>query len=306
MELDPRRLRFLLAVARSGGVLAGADELGVTPSAVSQQLARLEQEVGRPLVRRTAAGTVLTEAGHSLAEAAEEIERTLSEARAKLLAGDADPAGTVRIGGFQSFLSAVLAPELSGWRERFPRLHFEVLEGDEDDLLRKLRGGELDAVVLELDAEDPSRALPAKVTETPLLDEPWKVVVPPGTITGGESVDLQRLGLPWLGVDPTAAGAQALRRVRRASGSAAPTVHSYSQVQTALALVAAGEGVAIVPSLALRGASYPGVETLDVPGLGHRRIVLRRHEGRGVPKIIDIATTLIRDAASAFSFEQPE
>jgi molybdate transport repressor ModE-like protein len=306
MQLDPRRLRYLLAVARAGGVLAGADELAVTPSAVSQQLARLEQEVGRPLVRRTATGTVLTEAGHALAEAAEEIERTLAEARAKLAASDSDPAGTVRIGGFQSFLAVVLAPELPRWRERFPRLHFEVLDADQDDLLRKLRGGELDAVVLELDAEEPSRALPARVTETPLLDEPWKVVVPAGTITGADSVDLQRLGLPWVGVDPTAAGAQALRRVRRASGSAAPTVHAYSQIQTALALVAAGEGAALLPSLALRGVPHPGVEILNVPGLGYRRIVLRRHEGRGVPKIVDLATTLIRDAASAFSFEHDE
>lgn len=304
MEIDPRRLRFLLAVARAGGVLAGADELAVTPSAVSQQLARLEQEVGRPLVRRTASGTVLTEAGHALAEAAEEVERTLAEARARLVAGDVDPAGTVRIGGFQSFLAVVLAPELPRWRERYPRLHFEVLDADQDDLLRKLRAGELDAVVLELDAEEPSRALPARVTETPLLDEPWRVVVPAGTLTGAESVDLQRLGLPWLGVDPTAAGAQALRRVRRASGSAAPTVHAYSQIQTALALVAAGEGAALLPSLALRGVPHPGVETLNVPGLGYRRIVLRRHEGRGVPKIVDLATTLVRDAASAFSFEE--
>lgn len=46
MRIDPRRLRFLLAISREGGVLAAADELGVTPSAVSQQLARLEAETG--------------------------------------------------------------------------------------------------------------------------------------------------------------------------------------------------------------------------------------------------------------------
>jgi molybdate transport repressor ModE-like protein len=79
MLIDPRRLRFLLAVARSGGVLAAADDLDVTPSAVSQQLAKLESEIGRSLVRRTPTGTVLTDAGRLLVEAAEDIERMLRE-----------------------------------------------------------------------------------------------------------------------------------------------------------------------------------------------------------------------------------
>jgi DNA-binding transcriptional LysR family regulator len=302
MEIDPRRLRFLLAVARAGGVLAAADELRVTPSAVSQQLGRLEKEVGRSLLRRTAHGTVLTEAGRVLAEGAEEVERALAESRAKLLSSEEDVAGTVRIGGFASFLAAVLVPEVAGWRERYPQLHLEIVELEQDQLLKALRNGELDAVVLELDAGEASRVLPARMTETPLLDEPWKLVVPAGTVPTGESVDLSRLSLPWLGVEPTAAGARALQRVRRATGSALPTVHTYLATQTALALVAAGEGVALIPSLALLGASHNGFEALEVPGLGSRRVVLRRYEGRGVPRTVDVITGLVRDAASAFSF----
>lgn len=303
MEIDPRRLRFLLAVARSGGVLAAADDLGVTPSAVSQQLAKLELEVGRGLVRRTSSGTVLTDAGHVLAESAEEMEKLLVDARGRLLEGEIEVAGKVRVGGFHSFLSAVLLPQIPSWRERHPRLHFEVVESVGADLVRALRAGDLDVVILELDAEETSGTLPARLTEIPLLDEPWKLVVPAGTITTPDSVDLGRLGLPWLGVDSSAAGAKALHRVRRASGSTVPTVHRYSETQTALALVAAGEGVALVPSLALRGVTQEGVEMLDVPGLGQRRIVLRRLSGRGVTKVMDVATALIRDAAAAVSFE---
>jgi molybdate transport repressor ModE-like protein len=302
MEIDPRRLRFLLAVARSGGVLAAADDLRVTPSAVSQQLARLESEVGRPLVRRTSTGTVLTDAGLALAEAAEEVEKTLSEARARLSDDEDEPGGTVRVGGFHSFLSQVLLPQIPAWREGHPRLKFEIMESGGQDMLRELRAGELDIVILELDVEETTSKLPARLTETPLLDEPWKVIVPAGTITSEDSVDLSRLGLPWLGVDPGGAWASALKRVRRATGSSAPTVHRYFETRTALALVAAGEGMALVPSLALEGISQEGVETLDVPGLGQRRVVLRRYEGRGVPKVVDVATGLIRDAASGWDF----
>ena len=302
MYVDPRRLRFLLAVARSGGVLAAADDLEVTPSAVSQQLAKLEEETQRSLVRRTPTGTVLTDAGRLLVEAAEDIERTLRETEARLQPDDAGPVGTIRIGGFYSFLAVVLLPAFPGWRERMPRLGIELLEADQDELLRRLRAGEIDVAVLELDAEETPRALPARMTEIPLLDEPWQVVLPAGTVAASEPINLSRLGLPWLGVHPSAAGAKALRRVRRATGNDEPTVHAYVETQTALALVAAGEGAALIPSLALHGVTPPGIETLDLPGIGYRRIVLRRLQGRGVPEAVDLAATLVREAAAAISF----
>ena len=126
MILDPRRLRFLLAVARYGGVLAAADELAVTASAVSQQIARLEQETGHALLQRTPTGSVLTPAGLALAEAAEDVERALAVARTRLEQDDATVSGTVRIGGFQSFLANVLSPALPDWRGRYPALRIET------------------------------------------------------------------------------------------------------------------------------------------------------------------------------------
>ncbi|GAA3636634.1 LysR family transcriptional regulator [Kineosporia mesophila] len=303
MRIDPRRLRFLLAIAREGGVLAAADELGVTPSAVSQQLARLEAETGCALVTRTAHGILLTEAGQALVETAEEIERALNLVRAKLLEDEVDPVGTVRVGIFQTFLRVVFAPSLPEWKQRHPRLRFEVREDDQEELLRMLRSGDLDLVVLELDSQQASPRLPKNMTETPLLDEPWRLVVPAGA-TQVDVVDLARQSLPWLGPDASAAGSQATHRVRRALGISGPTVHRYQDIQTALALVAAGEGVALVPSLALIGQSHPGVSPLEMPGLGTRRIVLRRYEGRNVPEAQDVAVTLIREAAAAVSLEE--
>jgi len=303
MVLDPRRLAFLLAVARYGGVLAAADELGVTASAVSQQIARLERETGRPLLRRTAAGSVLTPAGLALAEAAEDIERALAVARSRLEQDDAAVSGTVRIGGFQSFLGMVLAPALRDWRDRYPALRFETVEADADDLTRALRAGTLDAIVVELDIGE-RYPPPRGTTDLPLLDEPWKLVVPSGALLTQDVVDLSRLGLPWLGMDPSAAGAAAIRRVRRELGGEESSAHTYLNFQYALALVAAGEGITVVPALALESLSTEGVETLDVPGLGMRRVVLRTlTRGRSTSTTLDTAATLIREAAAAFSYE---
>jgi DNA-binding transcriptional LysR family regulator len=118
--------------------------------------------------------------------------------------------------------------------------------------------------------------------EEPLLDEPWKLVVPAGALLTTENIDLGHLSLPWLGVDSSAANASVLGRLRQSTGARMETVHQYQDTLTALALVAAGEGVAIVPTLALSGVSRDGVDVLDVPGLGTRRIVLRRFDGRRV------------------------
>lgn len=301
MDIDPRRLRVLLAVARTGGVLAAADELGISPSAVSQQLTKLEDETGHALVVRTPKGSVLTPAGLAVAEAGEEIERALSVARARI-EGGATVAGVVRVGGFTSFVRTVVIPRLPEWRTQYPQLQIRIVEDDFPDLMRLLRQRQLDAVVVELDSTTAEqRSLSAGMTEEPLLDEPWKLVVPSGALLTTENIDLARLPLPWLGVDPTAANAAVLGRLRQSTGAQMESAHQYQETLTALALVAAGEGIAIVPTLALSGIAHDGVDVLDVPGLGTRRIVLRRFDRRRSPSTpVDTVARLLRESAAAF------
>lgn len=300
MDIDPRRLRVLLAIARTGGVLAAADELGITASAVSQQLNKLEDETGHALVVRTPKGSVLTPAGLAIAEAGEEIERALNVARARM-EGGAKVAGVVRVGGFTSFIRTVVIPRLPEWRNQYPQLQIRIVEDDFPALMRLLRQRQIEAVVVELDSTTAEqRSLSAGMTEEPLLDEPWKLVVPPGALLSTENVDLARLPLPWLGVESSAANASVLGRLRQ-SGARIETVHQYHDTLTALALVAAGEGIAIVPTLALSGVVQDGVDVLDVPGLGTRRIVLRRFDRRRSPSMpIDTVARLLRESAAAF------
>lgn len=301
MDIDPRRLRVLLAIARTGGVLAAADELGISPSAVSQQLTKLEDETGYALVVRTPKGSVLTPAGLAVAEAGEEIERALNVARARI-EGGARIAGVVRVGGFTSFVRTVVIPRLPEWRTLYPQVQIRIVEDDLPALMRLLRQRQLDAVVVELDSTTAEqRSLSAGLTEEPLLDEPWKLVVPAGALLTTGNIDLTRLPLPWIGVEPTAANASVLGRLRQSTGTQMETVHQYQETLTALALVAAGEGIAILPTLALSGVAHDGVDVLDVPGLGTRRIVLRRFDRRqSTSTPVDTVARLLRESAAAF------
>lgn len=296
-------MRFLLAVARAGGILAAADELRVTASAVSQQLTRLEREAGEALVNRTPHGTTLTAAGAALAEAAEDIERALNLVQARLEHDDPELRGTIRIGGFESILCTVIAPALPVWRTRFPRVKFELVEKEQGALLRALRARDLDMVILELDAGEASPSMAAGVSETPLLDEPWMLVVPEGTLMP-PGMELSQLDLPWIGIDADSsiASTRAMQRVGHTIGSSRRTIHSYHGTRVALALVAAREGMTLIPALALRGIAMQGFDALEVPGLGMRRIVLRSYpRTKSMSEAVQAVTALIREEASEFS-----
>lgn len=288
----------MLAVARTGSVLGAAEELFITPSAVSQQLKRLEHEAGRTLVVRSPRGTMLTAAGLVAAEAAEEIERALGNASERLTHGDG-PSGTVRIGAVASFLRTLLIPHLSEWRERYPQLLIEVVEGDIASMTRGLRRRDLDAAVVEYDSDAGNENLPAGMIEQPLLDEPWKLVVPAGWWAGRDPIDLRRSSLPWLGVEP-GSSAPVIERLRKAAELETPPVHRFYETSIGLSLVAAGQGITVMPALALRGVTPVNVQVLDLPGLGTRRIVLRRYARDASPdRPIDTVTALIRQAVAA-------
>ncbi|MET3368578.1 LysR family transcriptional regulator [Arthrobacter sp. M2012083] len=301
MEMDPRRLLVLLAVARTGGVLAAADELRITASAVSQQLSKLENEAGQALLLRTPKGSVLTPAGLAMAEAGEEIERALNVARARMQS-EVNIAGVVRVGGFTSFMRTVVIPRLPEWRSQYPQLQIQIVEDSFPALMRLLRQRQLDAVVIEQDSTAAEqRPMAAGMVQEPLLDEPWKLVVPAGSLLGTDNIDLSRLHLPWLGVEPSAANTAVLGRLRHSTGARIETVHQYHDTLTALALVAAGEGVAIVPTLALTGVVHDQVDILDVPGLGTRHIALRRFDRRKAASLpLDTVARLLRESAAVF------
>jgi len=283
MATDPRRLGFLLAVHRSGGVLAAADLLHLTPSAVSQQIARLEAEEKVQVLDRGPRGVTLTPAGRILAEAAERIESEMVEARKAIAAMSEEMTGTVSVGSFQTAIRAVVGPTFASLEARYPGIQLDVQELEPADALRLLRSGDLDVVLLERD-EDADSPAPRGMREVPLLDEPWRVVVPAAFPTPARLDDVR--DALWLGPEPTTAAARALRRLSRTLGTTLRTRHSYYDFDVALALVAAGQGVAMLPALAVEGEMPDGVTVVPLPGLGSRRLVARhratRHEPRPV------------------------
>ncbi|WP_265522388.1 LysR family transcriptional regulator [Oerskovia flava] len=300
MTTDPRRLGFLLAVHRAGGVLAAADVLHLTPSAVSQQIARLEAEEGLQVLDRGPRGVTLTPAGRVLAEAAERIESELVEARKAIAAMSDELTGRVVVGAFQTAIRAVVAPVLAELAERYPGVELEIQEREPAEAVRQLRAGDLDVVLLERD-EDADAPPPRYVRDVPLLDEPWRVVVPATFPTPARLADLA--DADWLGPKPETAAARAMRRVAATLGTTFATRHTYYDFDVALALVAAGQGVAMIPALALEGGDVPdGVTVVALPGLGTRRLVARHRATRHEPRpVVSAVVDAMVDTASGLT-----
>lgn len=282
MAVDARRVQVLLEVHRAGGIVAAADGLRITPSAVSQQIARLEAEVGLVVLDRQPGGSVLTAAGRALVDAAERIEGELTDVTRRLAALDSDVVGTVVLGGFQSVVQVVLAPLVLELRERLPGVEVEVVEVDGDAGQPLLRSGAIDLLLMEADSPV-GRAAPRAMRDVPVLDDPWLVALPPGTPTPETLQDLAQH--TWLGVDPAAAAHRATATALRGLDPTPDTAHSYAGIHAAISMVAAGLGVALLPGLAVYGArSDERISAVQLTGLGTRLIVARHRVTRAEPR----------------------
>lgn len=150
MDVDPTLLRALAAVKQTGGFTQAATRLNVTQSAISHQIRRLEQLVGRQLVARTTREVTLTEEGeaflaeaHRVLSALDELDRRF---RGKVLGG------VVRLGLPESFLGTRLPDLLARFATRFPEVQLDVSVGMSLDLSGMVNSGELDlAVVMDVE-----------------------------------------------------------------------------------------------------------------------------------------------------------
>jgi molybdate transport repressor ModE-like protein len=296
MQLDPRRLAVLLNIHRSGGVLAAADNVHVTPSAISQQIARLEEETGVTVLDRQPGGAVLTSAGRILVDAAERIESELTDARRALAALQGDVTGTVVIGAFQSVIQALLVPLVDDLKERLPGLDLLVQEMDAADGQRDLREGAIDVLLLEADSPT-GRSSPRGTHDVAVLDEPWMVALPVAAPTPTTLDELAQS--TWLGVDPRGAAHRATERLLATFARTPPVAHVYSDIDVAISMVSGGLGVALLPSLALHGAlRREGIQTVSMAGLGTRLVIARHRSSRAEPRreVVTVLDELIRAA----------
>src|SRR4051812_16920484 len=146
--MDLGRLRALHAVATHGSVGAAATALGFTPSAVSQQIAKLERETRTTLLERRGRGVVLTDAAFGLAATAAQVLALVEEAEVTLEEQRGAAVGTLTIGVFATAARGLLPIVLVDLIAHHPALNVRTVEIDPPDALEAVARGELDLAVV--------------------------------------------------------------------------------------------------------------------------------------------------------------
>lgn len=155
--LDLTRLRSFVAVIDHGSVQLAAERVGRSQSAVSMQIKRLEEEVGRPLFRREGRALRPNPAGEELLPRARRLLRLSEEAMASLRRPEA--AGVVRFGVPEDYAAYLLAPSLIRFAREFPLAEVELTFESSPALLRLLEGGRLDLALVTRDPRQPFAVL---------------------------------------------------------------------------------------------------------------------------------------------------
>lgn len=337
--LDVTRLRVLIAVARYGSVTEAARVLNYAQPSVSHHLARLEAETGAKLVQRAGRGIRLTDAGRLLAERATEVIGRLDAAENELAVFTGLRAGRLRLAAFPSALAAIVPAAAAILHEQHPTVDLRLTEAEPPEALRMLRAGYVDvALIFRHEADDGGtrRSAAARLddlTDLPpgdghladgatngaerddlrehlLLSEAVHLILPDTAVCGGEPLlaaavtelwpaDLARLaGQRWIaGCDRCRAH---LLKQCATAGFTPRITFTTDDFVAAQALVTAGLGVTLLPSLALRAARNPGVRTARLRGTRRSVIAVRYGEAPDPP-----ATALLLDALRAAASGAP-
>ena len=255
MLSDVGRLRALRAVAEYRSFSRAAEALGYTQSAVSQQIAALEHEVGLTLLNRAVRPVALTDAGQLLAGHTESVLEHLATAEAQLDALRGLRAGRLRLAAFGSAYATFLPAAIAQFRGRHPDVQLELVDAEPDVSLPLLRTGEADLVITyrfqnaEGDTDERLEAMH-------LLDDEQRAVLPRRhRLAARKSVSMADLAdedwiVPRRG-GPARGYRDGLERLCAGAGFAPRIAFETDDLQAVQTFVGAGLGIALMHDLTM-------------------------------------------------------
>jgi DNA-binding transcriptional LysR family regulator len=270
--IDLGRLRALHAVAIYGSVGSAADALGYTPSAVSQQLTKLERETRTILLERRGRGIVLTDAAQQLAATAAQVLQLVENAELTLEEQRGQAIGSLVIAAFPTAARGLLPVVLSKLLADHPALDVRVTETDPFEAVAAVNRGEVHVAVVH-DWHNTPLTLPEELSRVKLGSDPADILVPAThRLAGKESVRADDLvGERWICQPVGSICHDWLIRTMRKAGVEPDVAYSVAEYQTQLAMLAQGIGIGLLPRLG-RGPLPAGVVAVPLQPAPSRRL----------------------------------
>ncbi|GAA1549074.1 LysR family transcriptional regulator [Kribbella hippodromi] len=268
--IEVRRLRVLRALADHGTVTAAAEVLHLTPSAVSQQLAALESEVGQELLERRGRRVAITSAGRLLLAHADTILAEVERAEDAMRLHANGVNGEVRITAFATAITLLVAPALTRLRETTPGLSLVVRDAEGHQGITQLLDGDAD-LAIAVEHRGSPRPDDHRLARIPLYAEPFVAVLPPAHPAAeppGPTAPIELAALAeddWVMPSPGNPIRDVVMLACEQAGFQPRIVHQSDDFRAVAALVAAGAGVSLVPRLAVPEPTLALIRPLPDP-----------------------------------------
>lgn len=251
-SINLSRLAVFMAVAETMGFTAAANRLGATKAMVSQQVSRLEADLGASLFTRTTRRVVLTDAGQRLYERSAPLLRELAVAADEIGSASKELRGTVRVTASDDYFVHVLGRRLADFLAEHPRVAIDVVASDE---IMDMVGGRLDLAIRTGWLRDSS------LHAVKLADFDQYVVASPALL---DRIDMPKhphalQGLPWIALTRLRAPLTwSFERGRKGATSRVTPVIRANSSAAVLALAEAGAGMTILADYMVRDALTAG------------------------------------------------
>ena len=298
--LDLRKLLLLRELHARGTVAAVAEALAYTPSAVSQQLAQLQREAGVPLTERVGRRLRLTDAGLRLVGHADVLLAQLEQAEAELQEAAGSVHGRLRLASLQTPLLSLVPPALDVLARRHPDVRVELVEMEPEQSLPAVALGELDVAIAEEYDDAPRRRYPELEREE-LCRDTISIALPrdhPRAASGAPIALGDLAEEAWLSPHADTQFAQTQQRSCRLVGGFEPDVrHWANDIAILMALVAAGQGIVLIPGLADAGRDDRiAVRPVADTDLGRTIYAFSRRTASGRPSVRALVEALRESA----------
>ncbi|MUL40407.1 LysR family transcriptional regulator [Streptomonospora sp. PA3] len=274
MEL--RQLEYFVAVAEECHFTRAADRFRVAQPAVSQQIRRLEAELGERLFRRDRRSVALTAAGEALLPHARAMLAEAAGAKESISALSGLLTGSLAVGLVQPLPDQRVPALLGAFHRRHPQIRLTLVEEETDALLEELAGGALDVAVIGQGPADPP--LPDEMGPRVIARERLDVALhPEHPLAQRESLSLAELrGAPVVTAPHSSKLRTNLERACRESGFTPNVVAETRDLGLVCQLVLQGIGVAVLPESAAAAAPELVRVPLSAPDLQRRIVIAAR------------------------------
>lgn len=300
MGLDANRLRVLVEIAHAGSISSAAERMAFTPPALSQQLTKLEREVGCVLVERVRGGVRLTPAGQVALEHGQRVLGELREAEVAVRAAAGEHTTRLSLGAFASAGKILVPGALAAFRLAHPQVRLALQDLEPPAGYGLVTAGDVD---LLLTHRYPGTSLPAApaLHRERLLVDPLLLVLPQThAVADADSLTLAELcGEEWICGSAGVYNRIALDQAAAEAGVELTVAYETRDYEVTLALIRSGIGVSLIPESVLRTAPQQGWVSCALQGEPLHREIYAVHRRRPRAPVLEMVTLLHRTAGWA-------